>query len=168
MSKWIVLKQACPGGASANQMQIRFASPAEDEDFRQLVLSVFDESIIADFNNSGIQAFYEFMSLEKVKERSLNSIRLVVETSSQTFAGVLEGRDMSHITLLFIQKDFQRQGMGKCCWWNSSNLQRNTIHSWKRSLWTQRLAQPLHMRPLAFQLPVLKERYTGFVSFLCH
>lgn len=97
----------------ANQMQIRLATPADDKDIQQLVLSVFDEFVGVDFNDSGRQTFYKFMSLENMKQRSLTCTRLVAEAPSQALAGVLEAREMSHVALFFVHKDFQGQGIGR-------------------------------------------------------
>lgn len=78
----------------------------------RMVKTVFDQFVAKHYATEGINAFHQFIDPINIVCRSLCHHRLIVATCNDSYAGVIEYRDHSHITMLFVDSDFQRQGIG--------------------------------------------------------
>jgi len=82
-------------------------------EFSDFVRKVFDEFVSADYCVEGNQTFYDFIAAEEVRKRFDHGNLFLIEESDGRIIGALELRDSNHISLLFVDKAFQRKGIGK-------------------------------------------------------
>ncbi|GMH41937.1 hypothetical protein BSKO_09856 [Bryopsis sp. KO-2023] len=95
------------------EISIKRTVSGEEQAIQSFVISVFDEFVGPDISQEGLDSFHYFMSLENMAERSKGNIQLAARTADGILVGVAEGRDNSHLTLLFVDKEFHGQGIGR-------------------------------------------------------
>ena len=82
----------------------------EFNNVKELVKKVFDASIAKDYNDDGKEEFYKFVN-DNDKLSSLDILGYYIE---DRLIGVIGTRDeMSHISLFFVDNEFQRHSFGK-------------------------------------------------------
>ena len=82
----------------------------EFNNLKELVKSVFDASIAKDYSDEGKDEFYKFVN-DNEKLESLDILGYYIE---DRLIGVIGTRDeMSHISLFFVDNEFQRHSFGK-------------------------------------------------------
>ena len=82
----------------------------EFNNVKELVKKVFDASIAKDYNDDGKEEFYKFVN-DNDKLSSLDIFGYYIE---DRLIGVIGTRDeMSHISLFFVDNEFQRHSFGK-------------------------------------------------------
>lgn len=93
---------------------IEEASYSEAPMVSLLVNRVFDEFVGVDYSPEGIETFKSFASTESIQSRMRlpNSFTLVAKADG-AIVGVLETRDYSHISLLFIDEAHQGRGLSR-------------------------------------------------------
>lgn len=79
----------------------------------ELVKNTFDEFEATDYNEVGIENFYKFANYENLKEQLNSNLKMMVATDYKKIIGVIAIRDNSHIAMLFVDKDYHNQGIGK-------------------------------------------------------
>jgi len=79
----------------------------------QLIRKVYDEFVVPDYTDEGNCVFYEWIAPEKIAERQQKSKSLFVAKANDVIVGMIEIRDNHHISLLFVDKAFQGQGIAK-------------------------------------------------------
>jgi GNAT superfamily N-acetyltransferase len=85
------------------------------EDIQQycnLINNVFDEFVGNDYSIEGNNTFKEFIEPNNVLERFNDNIYYVAKYNNEII-GVLEIKNMNHISLFFVKKDYHKQGIGK-------------------------------------------------------
>jgi GNAT superfamily N-acetyltransferase len=94
-------------------LKIRKIRKSEIKQVCRLVLEVFDEFIAPDYCVEGIKEFRQYINPELIEQRlKINCIAYVAEIEN-VIVGVLEIRDYNHISLLFVKKHHQNQGIAK-------------------------------------------------------
>jgi GNAT superfamily N-acetyltransferase len=95
-------------------MQIR---PLEKEDLQSaldLVWVVFEEFEAPDYSEEGATSFKQFISLENILPRfAAGEMAFWGCFIEDDLAGVIATRGFNHISLLFVKKEFQRQGIAR-------------------------------------------------------
>lgn len=80
-----------------------------------LVWTVFQEFVAPDYSAQGIEAYRKFISyksmMEKVEEEELHFWGCMM---NDELIGVIAIREMNHICLLFVKKEYHRQGIARC------------------------------------------------------
>ncbi len=104
-----------------------------------LVKKVFDEFVGIDYEQEGIESFYNFINLESIRTRikSQNMIILVARTTENLIIGMVAISAENHISLLFVDKRFHRKGIGKnllkfaidICKYNDEEIEKITVNS---------------------------------------
>jgi predicted GNAT family N-acyltransferase len=79
----------------------------------QLIKKVFDEFVSIDYSEEGNRFFYEWIKPSKIAERQLKEINLWVAFIDSKLVGMIEIRDNKYISLLFVYKEYQGQGIAK-------------------------------------------------------
>ena len=87
--------------------------PSRIGEFSDFIRKVFDEFVSADYCAEGNQTFYDFIAAEEIRKRLDRGNLFLVEESGGRIIGALELRDSNHISLLFVDRAFQRKGIGK-------------------------------------------------------
>jgi GNAT superfamily N-acetyltransferase len=81
----------------------------------QLVQRVFDRFEAPDYAPLGQQEFYKYANLQAYHERTQNH-RIWVCLAGGRLAGMIEIRHFSHISLLFVEAEYHRKGLGRKLW----------------------------------------------------
>ncbi len=102
-----------------------------------LVGTVFAKYVAPGYTDEGIKNFLSFVEPAAVARRLAERSFMLVAVLGSELAGVVEVRDNSHITLLFVREEFHRRGIARrlvekavgrsmfaCCY-----LTRVTVHS---------------------------------------
>jgi GNAT superfamily N-acetyltransferase len=79
----------------------------------QLIKKVYDEFVSIDYSNEGTRFFYEWIKPSKIAERQFNQINLWIAFIDSKLVGMIELRDNKYISLLFVDKEYQGQGIAK-------------------------------------------------------
>lgn len=82
--------------------------PGEEKEIYSLVKTVFDEFVAPDYNWEGNSFFTDYIQPEKIIERFLDKEEIIITAKADgSIIGVLDARAKSHISLLFVAKEFQ-------------------------------------------------------------
>ena len=82
----------------------------------QMVRNVFDQFEAPDYSPEGIAEFYKYIQVDAMSSRiSKNHFGLLALFNRDT-VGMIEIRDYQHISLLFVDSNYHRQGIGKKLW----------------------------------------------------
>jgi GNAT superfamily N-acetyltransferase len=79
----------------------------------RLIKKVYDEFVSIDYSKEGNRFFYDWIKPLKIAERQCNQINLWVAFIDSKLVGMIEIRDNKRISLLFVDKAYQRQGIAK-------------------------------------------------------
>jgi GNAT superfamily N-acetyltransferase len=95
------------------RMQIRPARLDEYQEVSELVLRVFDLDVAPLYVAEGIEVFHSYSQVAAMRERAdAGHMILVVELESR-LVGAAEVRDFNHLSLLFVERQSQRNGIGR-------------------------------------------------------
>lgn len=92
---------------------LRPMSPGEEIEVVNLVARSFNEFIAPDFPEEGIDEFFSYANPRALKKRSEGSHFVLVAEDGDVIAGMIEIREMRHVSMLFVDKAFHRKGIGK-------------------------------------------------------
>jgi predicted GNAT family N-acyltransferase len=79
----------------------------------QLIKKVYDEFVSIDYSEEGNNFFYDWIKPSKIAERQRNHKNIWVALIDSKLVGVIELRDNKYISLLFVDKEYQGQGIAK-------------------------------------------------------
>ncbi len=91
----------------------RLMRPGEESAVCALVTRVFDEFIAPDYSDDGVQEFLKYAEPNLLLERSLRNHFVLVATVLEEIVGMIEVREYDHVSLRFVDRRFQRIGIGK-------------------------------------------------------
>lgn len=94
-------------------MHCRIMLPGEEEEISELVHRTFMEDIAPVYSREGVEEFTEYCRPSAIGLRARANHRVLVAEYDHEMAGILEIRDFSHITMFFVEKGLQRQGIGR-------------------------------------------------------
>jgi len=77
----------------------------------RLVKKVFDEFVATDYTDEGNRFFYDWIQPSKIAERQLKDQNILIAKVGSEIVGMIEIRDNNTISLLFVDKAYQRQGI---------------------------------------------------------
>ncbi len=86
-------------------------TPDDAERISALVRASFDEFIAPDYTEQGMAEFRRYAEAEALRRRSERDHFVMVAEVDGVLAGMIEVRDCNHVALLFVAKDFHRQGI---------------------------------------------------------
>jgi len=79
----------------------------------KLVCDVFDAFVASDYSELGRETFYQLVTKEYLAYlHKRNGFSLIAKAKNK-IVGILSVRDTNHITLFFVDKEYQHQGIGK-------------------------------------------------------
>lgn len=82
-------------------------------EINQLIRKVYDEFVAPDYSDEGNQYFYEWIEPENIAARQKENRNILIATLRNKLAGVIEIRQNSRISLLFVDKSFHKQGIAR-------------------------------------------------------
>lgn len=90
--------------------------PAETEDWKeamQLAWRTFNKFEAPEYTKEGIDNFRDFVFDEKLKEMFENGYyKVYVALDNDKIVGMISLRDVNHISLLFVDENYHRRGIG--------------------------------------------------------
>ena len=111
--------------------------PGEQARVVDLVLRVFAEFVAPLYSQEGVAEFKKFVCADALADRYGAGNLFLLAESGRRIIGVIEMRKDSHIALLFVEKSFQRKGIGgelfrrsvEICRRRNPDIQRITVNS---------------------------------------
>jgi predicted GNAT family N-acyltransferase len=79
----------------------------------QLIKEIYDEFVSGDYSEYGNTFFYEWINPLRIAERQLKQINIWNAFINSKLVGMIEIRDNKFISLLFVEKKYQGQGIAK-------------------------------------------------------
>jgi GNAT superfamily N-acetyltransferase len=87
--------------------------PGEEVEVSNLVARSFNEYIAPDFPEEGIEEFFRYANPRALRKRSDGSHFVIIAEAEGVIAGMIEVREMRHVSMLFVDKTFHKRGIGK-------------------------------------------------------
>ena len=95
-------------------MEIQLLTPEEIPAAIELIWSVFDEFEGPDYSMEGVEEFRKSVNCETITDMVARSeLRLWGCNVNGQLAGVIATRGINHVSLLFVRKDYHRQGIAR-------------------------------------------------------
>jgi len=85
----------------------------QEEMVYKLIKKVYDEYVSIDYGDEGNAFFYDWIQPSKIYERQLKRINIWLAFKDSDLVGMIEIRDNKFISLLFVDKLYQGQGVAK-------------------------------------------------------
>ena len=96
------------------QLNFRKIEKEEIQDSLDLVHRVFDEFEAPFYPQKGVQSFYNFIRVDNILPQYLNdSLYFYGCFVDDTIVGMIAVRNFIHISLLFVDKHYHKQGIAK-------------------------------------------------------
>ena len=116
---------------------VRRMEPGEEELACDLVQDVFREFVAPLYEQEGVEEFLRYVDPSLMAERSRLNHFTLLAVDSGNVVGVLEVRDLNHVSLLFVASEAQRKGIARqllnegleIARRNSPDLSEVTVHS---------------------------------------
>lgn len=88
--------------------------PEEESAVANLVTSTFQHDVAPHYSREGIHAFLAYADPSAIKDRQeRNHVVLVAFQDDESIVGIIELRDFSHVSMLFVEPTHQRKGVGR-------------------------------------------------------
>ncbi len=87
--------------------------PGEETEVCDLVSRVFNEFVAPGYAQEGIQEFFKYVKPESLLTRFQANHIFLVAVVGDKIVGVIEIRDYDHVSLLFVDPQFQRRGIAR-------------------------------------------------------
>ncbi len=97
----------------SNRLHIRPVRVAEAEEVIELVLRSFDEFVAPDYALEGVQKFHTDVTVASLVEALESGDIVLLGIGGSNIAGVVKVRDETHISWLFVAREFMTQGIGR-------------------------------------------------------
>ena len=92
---------------------IHMLKETQIDEFSKFIKIIFDEFVAGDYSSEGNKTFYDYIKVEDIKKRlKQGNIFFVEELNNKIISG-LEIRNLNHICLLFVDKEFQNKGFAR-------------------------------------------------------
>jgi len=87
--------------------------PGQEDMVYKLIKMVYDEYVSNDYSDEGNRFFYDWIQPSKIAKRQLNQTNIWIAFKDSELVGMIEIRDNKFISLLFVDKKYQGQGIAK-------------------------------------------------------
>jgi predicted GNAT family N-acyltransferase len=85
----------------------------QEIEIHQLIKKVYDEFVSIDYSDEGNKFFYDWIESSRIAERQKDQNNLLVALMDSKIVGMIEIRDNKNISLLFVDRQYQGQGIAK-------------------------------------------------------
>lgn len=96
-----------------NSITIERYKIGQEAPIYRLIRKVFDEFVAIDYSDEGNRFFYDWIEPSKIAQRQQKQRTILCAMAGSTIVGIIETRDNNHIALLFVDKEYQGQGIAK-------------------------------------------------------
>ncbi len=100
--------------AATATVMVRPMRSQEIEAVSGLVERSFRQAVAPQYSPEGVGTFLDFASPERIRQRINPDHHFWVAEVEGSLAGVAELRNPAHLTMLFVDPDFQHRGIGRC------------------------------------------------------
>lgn len=90
---------------------VRPSSPGEEIEACNLAVRSFNEFIAPGFPEEGIGKFYEYANYRALRERLESDYFVMVAEIEGKLAGMIEIKKHRHVSMLYVDKKYQRRGV---------------------------------------------------------
>ena len=90
---------------------IRPMQPGEETQVFRLVERVFNEFVAPTYSEAGVAEFFRYAQVEELAQRSQTNHFVLLAVVERNPVGMIEVRDNRHVSMLFVDRSFQRQGI---------------------------------------------------------
>ena len=143
----------------------RLMEPGEEARVSDLTTRVFNEFVAPDYSAEGVREFLRYVHPDLMAQRSQANHFVLLALAGADLAGIIELRDWGHISLLFVDRIYLRQGIARAllqraleiCRSRRPGLAEITVNS-------SPYAVPIYMR-LGFE-PVAAEQIRKGIRFV--
>ncbi len=102
----------------AGPLTYRLMEPGEETRVSDLVTRVFDEYVAPDYSAEGVREFLRYVDPNLLAQRSRANHFVLLAFASiapvgPALAGIIELRDWNHVSLLFVDRPYLRQGIAR-------------------------------------------------------
>jgi len=94
-------------------LAFRLMEPGEEARVSDLATRVFNEFIAPDYSVEGVQEFLRYVRPEPIAQRAQADHFVLLAVAGAELAGVIELREWNHISLLFVDQPYLRQGIAR-------------------------------------------------------
>ena len=94
-------------------ISIRSMKPGEEEGVCRLVRKVFLDFVAPLYEQEGVEEFLRYADPVLMAKRIQSNHFALIAEENEKLIGAIEMRDFNHISLLFVAREMQRQGIGK-------------------------------------------------------
>ena len=94
-------------------MKYRLMKPGEESEVFNLVFRTFTEFIAPHYSRAGILEFLKYIRPASLLERLQKEHFVLLAIAQRKIIGIIEVRGNSHISLLFVDKQFQKRGIAR-------------------------------------------------------
>jgi GNAT superfamily N-acetyltransferase len=85
----------------------------EEENVCKLIIECFDEFVAPGYSEDGIIEFSKYVTPKSTLNRLSKNHFMLLALDGNLIVGVIEVRNNNHISLFFVRKEYQNQGIGK-------------------------------------------------------
>jgi len=96
-----------------NKIKITKYKNGQEVAINRLIKKVYDEFVAIDYTDEGNSFFYDWIEPSKIAERQHNQRTILLAMVGSMIIGIIEIRDNNRISLLFVDKEFQGNGIAK-------------------------------------------------------
>lgn len=87
-------------------ISFRIYNPWDEQNISELIRKVYDEFVAIEYTKDWNEIFYKYILPEEIRKRQLEDCKIHIACSDERIIGALEVRNMNHISLLFVEKEF--------------------------------------------------------------
>jgi GNAT superfamily N-acetyltransferase len=147
---------------------IRSMHKGEEIEVFDLVQRVFDEFIAPLYTQEGIDEFFRYAQADALAQRSQNNHFVLLAIVAGQPVGMIEIRDNHHVSMLFVDRSFQHQGISREllrqalneCHKHKPDLGQVTVHAAPNSVL---IYERLGFRPVSSEQVINGMRFTSMI-----
>ncbi len=94
----------------------RLMNPTDVQDVSEFVLRVFNDLIAPEYPPEGIQEFQRYVQPSALLARSQANHFSFISLVQSCVVGMIEVKDYSHISLLFVAQEYHSRGIARTLW----------------------------------------------------
>ncbi len=95
------------------EITIDYYRNGEEIEISKLIRKVYDEFVAPDYSDEGNNFFYNWILPENIAERQENKRQLWTARYGGKIVGIIEMRDNTYVSLLFVDKKYHGIGIAK-------------------------------------------------------
>jgi GNAT superfamily N-acetyltransferase len=126
---------------NSNNFTCRLIKPLEAHHVYDLISRIFQKYVAPTYSKEGVNTFLNMLSIEFLKLSTPEQFTIIAEKNN-TIIGILSIINKNHIALLFVETEFQKNGIGKAlihdcinrCMENNADIKSLTVSSSPNSL----------------------------------